>query len=99
MYGTVARLRLKAGAAEKMAALSKEYDQVTVPGVVATYVYQADSDPQEMYLVAVFESKDAYLANANSPDQHARYLKMRELLESDPEWHDGTVVYSGPPRS
>jgi hypothetical protein len=98
MYGTVARMRLKAGMEEQMLAVTREYDQVRIAGEVAAYAYQADADPQEFYLVAVFDSKESYLANASSPEQHARYLKMRALLEADPEWHDGTIVYSWPPR-
>jgi hypothetical protein len=53
-----------------------------------------DSDPNEYYLVAVFDSKESYFANANSPEQDARYRKMLDLLTSEPEWHDGEVVYS-----
>ena len=35
----------------------------------------------------------AYQANAASPEQDARYQKLRALLARDPEWHDGEVVY------
>jgi hypothetical protein len=48
--------------------------------------------PQEHYLATVWESKETYVANANSPEQHARYLKMVELFEGPPEWHDGEIV-------
>ena len=37
--------------------------------------------------------KDAYFTNANNPEQDARYRSMRELLDADPEWHDGEVIY------
>ena len=92
MYGTVARMRLKSGAEAAMQAMSKEYEGVTIPGSIATYIYRMDADPNEYYMATVWESKDAYLANANSPEQHARYLKMVEMLDGAPEWHDGEIV-------
>jgi len=45
-------------------------------------------------MAAVFESEDAYVANANSPEQHRRYQRYRELLSADPEWTDGEIVYT-----
>jgi quinol monooxygenase YgiN len=92
MYGTVARMRLKAGAEEQMRALNARYRANPVPGMVATYPYRMDADPQEYYLAVVFESKEAYLANAQSPAQHARYEEMLALLEGPPEWHDGEIL-------
>jgi hypothetical protein len=35
------------------------------------------------------------MANADSPEQHQRYLAFREILESDPEWQDGEIVEMG----
>ena len=92
MYGTVARMRLKAGAEEQMRALSAQYRTNPVPGMVATYPYRMDADPQECYLAVIFESKEAYLANAQSPAQHTRYEEMLALLEGPPEWHDGEIL-------
>lgn len=46
----------------------------------------------EFWLVGVFESREAYRANAASPEQHQRFLQLRALLEADPEWHDGAIV-------
>jgi quinol monooxygenase YgiN len=91
-YGTVARMRVKAGLEERMAALGREWETIRIPGMLASYVLASDSDPRELYLTAVFESKEAYVANAGSPEQHARYLALRELLDADPEWHDGSFV-------
>jgi hypothetical protein len=34
------------------------------------------------------------LRNAEDPAQDATYRKLRELPESDPEWHDGEVLWS-----
>ena len=34
-----------------------------------------------------------YRANAESENQHARYIRLRSILEGDPEWHDGEVLH------
>ena len=68
-----------------------------MPGFVGAYVYRRDADPQEYYLAVVFESKAAYVANANALAQDARYRELLELLEGDPEWYDGEVVSVYPP--
>lgn len=95
MYGTVARMRVKPGKLDDLLTLVKEEDaDGVIPGLTSQLVYQSDANPDEFYLAVVFDSKDAYWKNAQSPEQNARYLKMRELLAEDPEWHDGEVVYS-----
>ena len=91
MYGTVARAEVKPGAIDSLR-LAME-GQEREPGAVAVYAYQTDDDPDEIYIVAAFESREAYVANANSPEQHERYLKMRQWLVADPEWHDGEIIY------
>jgi quinol monooxygenase YgiN len=94
MYGTVSRFMLKPGMEMQLAALTQEFDQAKVPGALGEYVYRMDSNPNEYYLVVIFESEEAYKRNAASPEQDARYQKIRALLVSDPEWHDGAIVYS-----
>ena len=94
MYGTVARMLLKTGAESQMMALMREEEAVGIAGERGTLVYRSDRDPNEFFLAIVFESKEAYVANANSPEMHQRYLRYRELLTADPEWHDGEVIHS-----
>ena len=43
--------------------------------------------------MVLFSSREAYVANANSPEQHQRYLDLVALLDGEPEWHDGTVTH------
>ena len=93
MYGTVARMRLKPGAMDKMQEQMKAYEGLNVPGQVDTLIFQMDQNANEIMLVAVFEDKASYVKNAESPAQNARYEGMRALLESDPEWNDGEVIY------
>ena len=99
MYGTVARMRLKPGMEDQMRAMSEAENDLQIPGFVSQTVYRMDTDPNEIYLVVVFESKEAYVANANSPGQKERYQKIFDMLAAPPEWHDGEVVLMWPPRS
>ncbi|HEX6541696.1 MAG TPA: antibiotic biosynthesis monooxygenase [Ktedonobacterales bacterium] len=93
MYGTVARMRAKPGVGAQLAEEMRSYEEAHIEGAVASYVYQMDNDPSECWLAVVFTNKEAYFANANSPEQDARYRKLLELLEGPPEWHDGEIVY------
>ena len=94
MYGTICRFMVKPGMEMQLDTLSKEFGSENIPGALGEYVYQMDSNPNECYLVVLFESEEAYKRNAASPDQDARYQKFRALLASDPEWHDGKIVHS-----
>ena len=94
MYGTVARMRLKPGMEERMRTMSREENAAQIPGFIGQYVYRMDNDPNEFYLAVIFESKEAYFANANSPEQNERYQYMVEMLDAPPEWHDGEIVYA-----
>lgn len=92
MYGTVARVRVKAGGEGGLLQQLREFESLNVPGFVNTYIYRTDADPNEYYMVVFFESKDAYWANARSPEQDARYQQMAAHFEGAPEWHDGEIV-------
>ncbi|MDO8484695.1 MAG: hypothetical protein Q7S35_07090 [Candidatus Limnocylindrales bacterium] len=65
-----------------------------MPGFVGTHVYRMDADETEYDLVVMFEDRDTYRKNAESPAQDRPYREMRELLAEDPEWHDGEVVWT-----
>lgn len=94
MYGTVARLRVRPGMKDQLMALSKEFEDSNAPGWIAEFIYQTDEDPNVYYMAVVFESRRAYAENADSPEMDAFYQKFRALLEEDPEWHDGEIVWA-----
>jgi heme-degrading monooxygenase HmoA len=96
MYGTVARMKIKPGAEDQLRRLSSDSESAQIPGFVSQQVYRLDADPNEYIIVVAFESKDSYLANAKSPEQHERFLQYRDLLAAEPEWHDGDIVSSYP---
>jgi antibiotic biosynthesis monooxygenase (ABM) superfamily enzyme len=94
MYGTIARMRLKAGKEEEFKALGRDEDEQNIPGHLGEFIYRMDNDPNEYFMAVIFDSKESYHANANSPEQNSRYEQMVALLESAPEWHDGEIVHS-----
>jgi hypothetical protein len=94
MYGTVAKMRVKQGMEQRLRDFAGGSAGRRIPGHVSSIIYRMDSDPSEYYLAVTFESKDAYVANASSPEQDADYRKLLELLDGEPEWHDGEVVFS-----
>mgnify|MGYP005865419391 CR=1 FL=1 len=97
MYGTVALLRVQPGRAADMVEEVRAEDQdAHMPGYIAQYVYRMDAEPDLYWLVVLFQSRETYQANAASPEQHARYLRLRALLTEDPQWHDGEIVYPSP---
>ena len=96
MYGTVARMRVKPGQAQKLMEISDRQNKEMSPGVkgyMGEFVYRLDTDPNELILVVLFEDKQSYTANAESPDQDVRYQEVRACLESDPQWGDGEIIY------
>ena len=91
MYGTIAKLKVKEGREGDLLAHLEQYRTGDLArGFVASAFYRADDGAH--WLAVVFESKQAYQANADSPEQDARYREFRGLLDADPEWHDGEVL-------
>ncbi len=96
MYGTIARVHPKPGALAQLRAMTDDLNSARgrVPdGFVASYVFIPDEQPYErdtVFLVAIFEDKAKYDANADSPEQHEQFLQMRAFMEDDPDWMDGT---------
>ena len=90
MYGTIAKVKTSPENLPQLKTLSERIG--LAPGQIARYIYQMDADATEFYLVAVFTSREAYQANAASPEQHERFMELRALLTADPEWHDGEIV-------
>jgi quinol monooxygenase YgiN len=89
MYGTVARMRIKPENRDKFKAVMRDQDR-QVKGYVGSYVL-AENDSDNMWLLAIFEDRATYDANADDPAQHEQYERYRALLEEEPEWHDGEI--------
>ena len=95
MYGTVARMKIKPGHEQAMIDLLREQLDARSEGrPTSLSVYRLDAAENEYLMAVGFESKDAYAANASSPDQHARYLQYMEHLAGDPAWEDGEIIFA-----
>lgn len=92
MYGTIARIKIDPARMAEFMEVGRSISLGRVSGQVDGYIYQMDADPGELFLVAIFESREAYRANAASPEQNERYMALRRLMLSDPEWHDGEIM-------
>jgi hypothetical protein len=99
MYGSVFKMRALPGKEQELLQTGEQWQREygsSTPGYVGEYVYQLDSDPRAFVVAVLFESREAYLKNADNPRQGAFYQRMRALLEADPEWNDGQVVFAAP---
>jgi quinol monooxygenase YgiN len=92
MYGTIARFRLKPGMEVQAQEQFREFETAHVKGFTTTYCYRMDANANEYYLAVIFDSKESYWANAQSPEQDARYRRLLSLMEGEPEWHDGEII-------
>jgi hypothetical protein len=92
MYGSVFRMRPKSGTRDQLFETMMSDDRVP-KGMVAAYLLTEDSSG-DAWGFAVFEDEKSYRDNANDPAQDAAYRRFRELLDADPEWHDGSIKAS-----
>ena len=92
MFGTITRVRLKEGVTiDEFNALFNVEDRPS--SSLALIALRSVDDPREVWIASAFASREAYFANADSPEQNARFERMRALVEDGPpEWHDGDVV-------
>jgi quinol monooxygenase YgiN len=94
MYGTIARIHPKPDRIADLRAMGETMMAGVPPaGYRWSYFFEPDLNPYDrptMFLVAMFDDEATYRANAGSPEQDALYRQLRELLEDDPDWSDGT---------
>ena len=87
MVGTLADGASADAVKDAIAAWEKDRD---VPGFISSHVLMAD-DGETIVNVAVFESKESYLALADDPAQDEWWQKQfAPLLANEPRWIDGT---------
>jgi DNA-binding protein H-NS len=91
LYGTIFNLKIKAGHEEALLNVMNDATTSKPKGMVAWFVMKPD-EKENWIGVGVFESKEAYIANANSPEQHETFLKFMDHLDEEPNWTDGTYV-------
>jgi hypothetical protein len=91
MYGTIAKLKAKDGVVEHIRKMEAQRHPM---GYMGTFIYQSDNDPHEIWMIAMYDSKESYWANAKSSEQDREYFELRKLLLAEPEWHDGEIVFA-----
>jgi quinol monooxygenase YgiN len=92
MYGTCAKMVVKKENRDAFRAIMEEDAGREIKGYVGSYVLQ-ENDGDNVWLLAIFEDRATYDANADDPKMHETYVKYRALLEEDPEWHDGEIEH------
>ena len=91
MYGTVAKMRVKAENVDAVRkVMAAQMEGAKPAGYIQSYVL-SENDSDTQWLFVMFEDKASYMANADDPAQNQRYMEFRALMEADPEWHDGTI--------
>ena len=91
MYGTVAKMRVKADNVDAVRkVMAAQMEGAKPAGYIQSYVL-SENDSDTQWLFVMFEDKTSYMANADDPAQNERYMEFRALMEADPEWHDGTI--------
>lgn len=90
LYGSIAEMCLKPGALEAL--MDRGEGEESPNGAVALCAFQMDADPNQVFMVAVSESEEAYRAYSESEESHRQYTEMTKSLEGEPKWHDGHVL-------
>lgn len=106
MYGTVAYMLAQPGQRDLIWRAMDIADSRIGPlvsGWVYSHLFKLSRSPNEAVMVAVFDDRQSYYRNAESPAQHERYLRIRALLVDDPLWFDGDfdlhTLFKQPPES
>jgi hypothetical protein len=95
MYGPVTRLRNTPDLDTHLAAWgSRSGGGPPRPGYLGQYAYRLPDDPDGLYLVGLFASRAAYLADAASPASAACAARLRALLPTPPERHDAGEIFT-----
>ena len=95
MYGTIGIFKIQPGSESAAVDYFNNWWRDRAPnvdGAIAGSIHRNAANPSELILSAVFESKEAYEANATSPEQDKWYQGLRALLAADPRWMDGDVL-------
>ncbi len=92
MFGTVAKMKFKPGAYEKMQEIMKAQEDRQAKGFQFSTVFRSQADPDECWLIVGFEDEASYRANADDPETDKMAQSYQQLMAAPPEWHDGEIV-------
>ena len=60
--------------------------------MVGLLLMRPDDNNKDLFGVALFESKEAYITNANCSEQHEAFTRMMEYFDEEPTWTDGEYI-------
>jgi hypothetical protein len=89
VYGTLGRMKPKAGRKDELVALMSEPPTgAAANGFRGAYLLKAD-EGGDVVVAVMYEDKDAYVAMVHDPQTDENFGKIMELLEAEPTWTDG----------
>jgi heme-degrading monooxygenase HmoA len=86
--------KVKPGKRPEMEAFFEKYGHLgeyPIEGHIGSYILWKDNDPDEAIVLTIFDNREAYWRNAQSSEQHERYLQIRSMIQEDPGWNDGEI--------
>ena len=87
MFGTIASLRAKAGMEDRLLETLEEWGRergARIDGPVRVYVARSERDPGVLLNIAMFDSREHYVANAQDPEQDAWYQRLLAFFDPPP---------------
>ena len=92
----VTYMRFRARPGERVAVINdfQRWEREQKPrttGFVRAVLASSYDDLDEFSATVVFESKETYDANSESPEQAAWYEEFRRHIVDDPEWFNGNL--------
>ena len=89
MYGTLGRMKPKAGKRDELVALLNEPPTGdAAKGYRGAYLLKAD-EGDEVVVAVMYEDKDAYFSMVHDPETDENFGKIAALLQGEPQWTDG----------
>ena len=85
MWGTISRMQVQSNVAETyLLAQMNAFNKKRLAGMVSVAFYRSDGDPRELWMIAMFDTKESYDKNAKSRAQHAFYLPCAHAWSAIP---------------
>jgi len=91
---TLFRMRANPGERDAVIDLFDRWQRGRMPrvkGFVRSVIISSLNDADDLMAEVMFDSRAAYQANSDDPEQDAWYRELRAHLASDPEWFDGKL--------
>lgn len=92
MYGTLGRMKPKAGKRDELVSLLNAPPSAT-EGYRGSHLLKTD-EGDEVVVAVMYEDKDAYFAMVHDPRTDENFGRIMELLDGEPTWIDGEWISS-----